>query len=1381
MARRLAFAVILLVSLSPLAAEHPNYDIRDDASKSDVIEGYRQKAGKERRDKVKEKKEKIRGAAERVKGEVPGLAIALSAHTGAPEIVGVERGRQKLTGKSHEPREHVARGFLQRNADLYGLTPGEVAKLKKRADYANPSGSLTWVEFQQELHGLPVFGGEVRFAVTTEGEIVQSSGSLVPALEDVEAATPEISAEEAIAIAAESVGVAPDDLARDVEAKLEWFPLDGGIVTLAWSMILWQDDAAYYTFVGAEGGELLWRKNIVYEQSQPATYLVYDGDSPAPLSPSPALPGSGLQGALVPRTSFTVISEGAFNNLGWMTDGTSITTGNNVDAGLDLAAPDGIDLGTRATGTAFRVFDYAYTPPPGNPAPGDAPSLAAFRFGEVVQLFFWSNRYHDLVYELGFTEAAGNFQQDNFGRGGLGNDRVLAEGQDFSATNGANIAVPPDGTSPRMQLMIFNGPDPDRSSGLDQDVVVHELTHGMSVRLHANGGGLNGTQSGGMGEGWSDFFARAILSGPDEDVNGVYPSGGYSTFGINPGFTDNYYYGIRRFPYAVIGSLGPNGRPHNPLTFADIDPAQVDLSDGAYPRGPRGSTNPFELHAIGEVWCSVLLEVRARMINRLGWAAGNRLAMQLVIDGMKLDPPAPTLIQGRNAILAANFGSANASAAIEADIWRGFAARGMGFSARAIAANSSSVVEAFDVPNVIAGTVTIDGDDDCGAIDPGETVVLTIPFTNPYQLNDINDAIVTVGATTISLGPLAPGQTVTRTFTVAVPSTTSCGTRLDLPITVVSSFGTVTRPFALRIGVPTGEVLVGMIGSGNVAVPIADNQTVEVPIAVTESGPIGTVNVSMRLNHTSVGDLVISLVAPDGTVVPLVTRRGGTGDNFGTGPNDCSGTPTFLGDIGGLPIGAGTAPFAGAFAPEATLSVLEGREMNGIWKLRVTDMAADNTGTIGCVQLELTRRFHYCCGVEGVPLIQFDSPPMIVEECSISTNGAVDPGEVVTMNFSLANNGSGPTTNLVATLLDGGGVTALSGPQTYGVLDPIGPAVARPFQLAIDSSIACRGIAVATFALSDDGTDLGTVSFNIRTGTTVANTYTFSNAAPIAIPASGSGAPTGSPASLYPSAIAVSGVAGSVTGIALTIHNFSHNAPFDVDLLLVGPGGQKFIVMSDSGGGFATANRTITFDSAALNSLPFFLNSGTFRPANTGAGDAFPAPAPPPPYQSPATAGSATFPAVFGNIDPNGTWSLYAVDDAANNIGSIAGGWTLTLRTADPLCAAVPAPTLSAVTATPTTLWPPNHDMHEVTVAYDVSDCASCTLNVTSNEPENGLGDGDTAPDVEVLDAHRVRLRAERAATGNGRVYTIRVRCRNGAGVVEKSVDVAVDHNGGEP
>src|SRR5690606_34856349 len=111
-------------------------------------------------------------------------------------------------------------------------------------------------------------------------------------------------------------------------------------------------------------------------------------------------------------------------------------------------------------------------------------------------------------YDLGFTEAAGNFQTDNFGRGGLGGDPVQADAQDgLDLTdpfhqNNANMSTPPDGFSPRMQMYKFSGPNPDRDGDLDAEVILHEHAHGLSNRRVGGGMGLSTLQSVGMGEGW---------------------------------------------------------------------------------------------------------------------------------------------------------------------------------------------------------------------------------------------------------------------------------------------------------------------------------------------------------------------------------------------------------------------------------------------------------------------------------------------------------------------------------------------------------------------------------------------------------------------------------------------------------------------------------------------------------------------------------------------------------------------------------------------------------------------------------------------------------------------------------------------------------------
>ncbi len=172
----------------------------------------------------------------------------------------------------------------------------------------------------------------------------------------------------------------------------------------------------------------------------------------------------------------------------------------------------------------------------------------------------------------------------------------------------------------------------------------------------------------------------------------------------------------------------------------------------------------------------------------------------------------------------------------------------------------------------------------------------------------------------------------------------------------------------------------------------------------------------------------------------------------------------------------------------------------------------------------------------------------------------------------------------------------------------------------------------------------------------------FSNPTAIAIPAAGDEGP----AAPYPSNIVVPVIGSTVTKVAVTLHNLSHTFPDDIDILLVGPNGtSNLIIMSDAGGDTDAAGVTLTLDDSAASPLPNSggLASGTFRPTDHSGGDLFPPPAPAGPYNSPAPNGTATFASAFNGINPNGTWSLYVNDDAANDTGSIAGGWSIDITT----------------------------------------------------------------------------------------------------------------------
>lgn len=188
----------------------------------------------------------------------------------------------------------------------------------------------------------------------------------------------------------------------------------------------------------------------------------------------------------------------------------------------------------------------------------------------------------------------------------------------------------------------------------------------------------------------------------------------------------------------------------------------------------------------------------------------------------------------------------------------------------------------------------------------------------------------------------------------------------------------------------------------------------------------------------------------------------------------------------------------------------------------------------------------------------------------------------------------------------------------------------------------------------------------------------FTNSAAINVPNSGSGT---TPASLYPSTINVSGVSGTISKLTMTLMNINYDRPDDLEILLVGPTGKKFVLLADAGGTVTPASgATVTFDDAAASQVPDSgpLSAGSFKPtcvdAQGNIQTEFPAPAPAGTYDVPAPTGSSTLASSFNGTNPNGAWSLYVVDDIPSAAASI-GGWFVTINTGG----ASPEPTTTTV------------------------------------------------------------------------------------------------------
>jgi VCBS repeat-containing protein len=663
-------------------------------------------------------------AAETIRSRVRDARVAQDGVTGAPRFIASTRGflsgpngegsavpARAARGFAANDKNRGLRAFLTEHRALFGHGAEALNTARVKREYTDAHNGLRTAVWQQELDGVPLFQAVLKAHTTARGELVNIASGFVPdpaaAAEKgtpgraARLAKPAISAAQAVVIAATGAGeaVALGELSAvdaasgaakrqrfkhralaDVAAEFVWLPTDRNSLRLCWQVIFTSNARGemFLVLVDAETGEAQVRRGLTHYVSE-ATYNVFPSDSPTPFSPGHGAPSNG-QPAAVSRTLVTLSAlDLTASPNGWIDDGVNETRGNNVDAHTDLDANNLPDL-PRPQGSPFRVF---------NPPLDLTQSPASNRDAAVVQLFYLNNLIHDRLYQLGFTEAAGNFQNNNFGRGGIGNDAVQADAQDGSGMNNANFSTPPDGSPGRMQMFIFSGPNPNRDGDFDAEIVIHEYVHGLSNRLVGGGVGISALQPAGMGEGWSDFYALCLLSEPGDAADGNFAAGAYASYQLG-GLTENYYYGIRRYPYST-------DLTRNPLTFKDIDPAKAGTHANV-PRSPVIGNTANEVHNIGEVWCVTLWDARARLVARHGHAIGNELMLRLVTDGMKLSPANPTFLEARDAILqadAVNNGGANRN-----DLWAAFARRGMGASAVAPGSNTTSgVIEAFDLPD----------------------------------------------------------------------------------------------------------------------------------------------------------------------------------------------------------------------------------------------------------------------------------------------------------------------------------------------------------------------------------------------------------------------------------------------------------------------------------------------------------------------------------------------------------------------------------------------------------------------------------------------------------------------------------------------------------
>jgi hypothetical protein len=506
--------------------------------------------------------------------------------------------------------------------------------------------------------------------------------------------------------------------------------------------------------------------------------------------------------------------------------------------------------------------------------------------------------------------------------------------------------------------------------------------------------------------------------------------------------------------------------------------------------------------------------------------------------------------------------------------------------------------------------------------------------------------------------------------------------------------------------------------AGPLPTTLNDNSTASpypVLISAGAGAPAGKMTVQLQgLTHPSPDDLDVLLVSPEGRKVVLMSDAGGAGS--GPGPV----TITFDQDAPGVIPDSSLAegvyrPFnyddgiPDAFpapAPpgpyDTSLSAFAGGGITGLWQLYIVDDAAPGSGSIQDVCLGITILDPAADSNRAVVTIPQGAPgvtfgPAAPYPSSIPIYGASGRVANVTVELYGFNHTFpddldlmlvGPQGQNVMLMSDAGGSTPVPAPglflrfddsspnpvpddsagfggQTYhpanydgGDGDPFpapAPLPSGATALTTFTGTDPNGI-WSLYVLDDAGGDVGSLidGWGLIL-TTVINPTTFCNDTSITIPAGAPGVTSG-PAAPYPSTINVSGLSSPAGRVKVKLSSLHHTYPDDLDVLLVGPQGQNLILMSDAGGNLPASGVTLTLDDEALTPVPDEapgFGTGTFHPVNYGGGgsDPFPAPAP--------AASAATGLSVFAGTDPNGTWSLYVLDDGDVDAGGIDRGWCL--------------------------------------------------------------------------------------------------------------------------
>lgn len=380
----------------------------------------------------------------------------------------------------------VIQEYLNKQRESLRLTSADITNWTVSDIYSNAKSGTTYIYLQQQQNGIRVFNAVSSMAIKN-GQVVSFFSRFFPGLSGkVNVASPAFAPTEAIRKAIALLEVRSENfpvLFQEVKELNKYIFTKGDIssepvqVTLLYQPVkqnvrlVWNVNIApintdhwWNLRIDAVNGNLI-DKNDWTVHCDFGTPQLNHSSAPTPATSTAAsssansllpvynvyalpveAPSFGVRSLVVNPADPTASPYGWHDTDGQVGDEYTITRGNNVHAYDDIANNDA--PGTSADGGASLNFDF-----PVNFSQAPSTYLDA----SLTNLFYVNNWIHDVLYQYGLDEAGGNFQENNYGNGGIGNDYVLAECQDGGGTNNANFATPDDGGNGRMQMYLWSG------------------------------------------------------------------------------------------------------------------------------------------------------------------------------------------------------------------------------------------------------------------------------------------------------------------------------------------------------------------------------------------------------------------------------------------------------------------------------------------------------------------------------------------------------------------------------------------------------------------------------------------------------------------------------------------------------------------------------------------------------------------------------------------------------------------------------------------------------------------------------------------------------------------------------------------------------------